>query len=130
MVLGIPFLAPIALQLAVPLSLPYGFLGPDSIPGGGALAIVGAVLVVPARRELGQRGKPTAPGHRTNSVVTTGVFSVSRNDIYMRAVCLLSGISLAANLPWVLEFLIPALVASQYVLMAQEKRYLASRSGE
>src|SRR6266496_3303727 len=43
-VFGIPFLAAIALQLAVPLSLPRGFLTPAILPAGAALIIVGAVV--------------------------------------------------------------------------------------
>jgi protein-S-isoprenylcysteine O-methyltransferase Ste14 len=40
------------------------------------------------------------------------------------------GITLAANLPWVLVLLIPALVACHYVLIAPEERYLAAKFGE
>ena len=53
-VFGIPFLAAIALQLAVSLALPRGFLTPAIIPGSAALTIVGVALVVLARRELAQ----------------------------------------------------------------------------
>ena len=76
-VFGIPFLAAIALQLAVPLSLPRGFLTPAIIIAGAALIIVGATLVVIARREFAQHGQPTDPGLPTTKIVTTGVFSIS-----------------------------------------------------
>src|SRR5512136_2510534 len=107
-VFGIPFLAAIALQLVVPLSLPRGFLTPAIIAGGVVLIIVGVALVVLARREFAQRGQPTDPGRPTSSVVATGVFSVSRNPIYLGAVCFLIGIALTVNLPWVAVFLLPA----------------------
>jgi protein-S-isoprenylcysteine O-methyltransferase Ste14 len=129
-VFGIPFLAAIALQLALPLSLPRGFLTPVIILGGAALIIVGVALVVLARREFAQRGQPTDPGHPTSKVVTTGVFSVSRNPLYLGGICVLVGIALAANLPWVLVFLLPALVACHYILIAPEERYLATKFGE
>jgi protein-S-isoprenylcysteine O-methyltransferase Ste14 len=129
-VFGIPFLAAIALQLAVPLSFPRGFLTPAVIPGGAALIIVGAALVVLARRELAQRGQPTDPGLPTSKLVTTGVFSVSRNPLYLGGVCILVGIALALNLPWVLVLLPPAIVACHYVLIAPEERYLAAKFGE
>ena len=129
-VFGVPFLAAIALQLAVPLSLPRGFLTPAIIPGGAALIIVGATLVVLARREFAQHGQPTDPGLPTSKVVTTGVFSVSRNPLYLGGVCILVGIALAVNLPWVLVLLLPALVACHYVLIAPEERYLAAKFGE
>ncbi len=129
-VFGIPFLAAIALQLAVPLSLPRGFLTPAIIPGGAALIIVGAALVVLARREFAHHGQPTDPGLPTSKVVTTGVFSVSRNPLYLGGICILVGIALAVNLPWVLVLLLPALVACHYVLIAPEERYLAAKFGE
>jgi len=129
-VFGIPFLAAIALQLAVPLSLPRGFLTPAIIPGGAALIIVGAVLVVLARREFTRHGQPTDPGRPTSKVVTTGVFSVSRNPLYLGGVCILVGIALVLNLPWELVVLLPALVACHSVLIAPEERYLAATFGE
>src|SRR4030067_1980657 len=94
-VFGIPFLPASALQLAVPLSLPRGFLTPAIVPGGAALIIVGAALVVLARREFAQHGQPTDPGRPTTKVVTTGVFSVSRNPIYLGADCFVVGYACA-----------------------------------
>jgi len=129
-VFGIPFLAAITLQLAVPLSLPYGFLTPAIISGGAALLIVGAALVVLARREFAHHGQPTDPGLPTSKVVTTGVFSVSRNPLYLGGVCILVGIALAVNLPWVLVLLLPALIACHYILIAPEEGYLNAKFGE
>ena len=129
-VFGIPFLAAIALQLAVPLSLSRGFFTPAITLAGAALIIVGTALVVLARREFARHGQPTDPGHPTSNVVTTGVFSVSRNPLYLGGVCVLVGIALAVNLPWVLVLLLPALVACHYVLIAPEERYLAAKFGE
>jgi protein-S-isoprenylcysteine O-methyltransferase Ste14 len=129
-VFGIPFLAAIALQLAVPLSLPRGWLTPAIIPGGVALILVGAALIILARREFAQRGQPTDPGRPTTRIVTTGVFSISRNPIYLGAACFLAGIALAVNLPWVLVLLLPSLVACHYVLILPEERYLVAKFGE
>ena len=129
-VFGIPFLAAIALQLVVPLSFPRGFLTPAIIAGGAVLIIVGAALVVLARREFAQHGQPTDPGLPTSRLVTTGVFSVSRNPLYLGGVCILVGIALALNLPWVLALLLPAIVACHYVLIAPEERYLTAKFGD
>ncbi|CAG0936057.1 protein-S-isoprenylcysteine O-methyltransferase [Thermoflexales bacterium] len=129
-VFGIPFLAALALQLVAPLSLPRGWLAPAFILGGAAFIVVGVALIVLARREFAQHSQPTDPGLPTSNVVTTGVFSVSRNPIYLGAVCFLIGIALAVNLPWVLILLLPALVACHYVLIAPEERYLTAKFGE
>lgn len=128
-VFGLPFLAAIALHLVQPLALPGTFLTPALIPGGVALIVVGLTLIVLARREFAQRGQPTDPGRPTTQLVTTGVFSISRNPLYLGGVCILIGIALALDLPWVLVFLLPALVAAHYILIAPEERYLATRFG-
>ncbi len=129
-VFGIPFLIAIALQLLVPVSLPRGLFSPAFPLGGAALTIVGVALVVLARRELAQHGQPTDPGIPTSKVVTTGVFSVSRNPLYLGAVCFLVGVALAANLPWALVLLVPSLITCHYVLIAPEERYLLAKFGE
>jgi protein-S-isoprenylcysteine O-methyltransferase Ste14 len=129
-VFGIPFLTAIGLQLAVPLSLPRGLLALALIPGGTAFIIAGVALVVLARREFARHGQPTDPGLPTGKIVATGVFSVSRNPLYLGGICFLVGIALALNLPWVLALLLPAIVACHYVLIAPEERYLAAKFGE
>lgn len=129
-VLGIPFLASIALQLAVPLSLPRDFFTPVLFLGGAALIIVGAALVILARREFARYGQPTDPGEPTTEIITTGVFSISRNPLYLGGICVLAGIALAFSLPWVLVFLLPAAVACHYILIAPEESYLAAKFGE
>src|SRR5689334_3763054 len=82
-VFGIPLLAAIALQLALPLALPLGPLRPASIPAGAALIIIGVILVALARRQFARHGQPTDPGLSTSQIVTTGVFSISRNPLYL-----------------------------------------------
>ena len=129
-VFGIPFLAAIALQLAVPLLLPRGFLTPAILPAGVALIIAGVALIVLARREFAKRGQPTDPGHPTTRVVTTSVFSISRNPIYLGAVCFLVGVALVLNLLWGLILLLPSIVACHYVLIAPEEKYLVAKFGE
>jgi protein-S-isoprenylcysteine O-methyltransferase Ste14 len=129
-VFGIPFLAAIALQWAVPLSFPRWLRVPGRILGGAVLIIVGVALVVLARREFAEHGQPTDPGLPTSQVVTTGVFSISRNPLYLGVVCSLIGIALAADLPWLFVLLVPALVACHYILIAPEERYLAAKFGE
>jgi protein-S-isoprenylcysteine O-methyltransferase Ste14 len=129
-VLGIPFLAALALQLVVPISLPRGSLTPALILGGAILIVVGISLAVLARREFAQYSQPTDPGLPTSKIISTGVFSISRNPLYLGGVFTLAGISLAFNLPWVFFLLLPSIVACHYILIAPEERYLAARFGE
>jgi len=129
-VFGIPFLVAIALQRAAPVPFPSGFLTPARISGGAILIVVGIRLVVLARREFSQYGQPTDPGLPTSRIISTGVFSISRNPLYLGGVFILAGISLTFNLPWILILLIPSIVVCHYILIAPEERYLAAKFGE
>ncbi len=129
-IFGIPFLAAIALHLLVPLRLSRGFLTTVLIAGGVTFFIVGVALIILARREFARHGQYTDPGHPTTIIVTTGVFSFSRNPLYLGVVCILMGIALAFNLLWVLAFLIPSLIACHYILIIPEEKYLTARFGE
>jgi protein-S-isoprenylcysteine O-methyltransferase Ste14 len=129
-VFGIPFLVAIGLQRAFPLSWSRGNLVPAFILAGALFLFVGSMVIVLARREFSRYGQPTDPGRPTREMITTGVFSISRNPLYLGGVCILLGISLAFNLPWVLLFLLPSIVAGHYILIAPEERYLAATFGE
>ncbi|HEU4323863.1 MAG TPA: isoprenylcysteine carboxylmethyltransferase family protein [Roseiflexaceae bacterium] len=129
-VFGIPFLAAVALQLIVPLSLPRGPLTPAVIPAGALLIVAGLALVIRARREFARQRQPTDPGHPTSQLVTEDVFAFSRNPLYLGGVCMLAGIALVLDLPWVFALLLPALVACHYLLVVPEETYLAAKFGD
>jgi protein-S-isoprenylcysteine O-methyltransferase Ste14 len=129
-VFGIPFLFSLALQWAIPLSIPPGILRQALIPVGAVLFFVGIGFVVLARREFARYGQSTEPGHPTSKIVMTGVFSISRNPLYLGIVSTLSGIALALNFLWILALLIPAILLCQYILIAPEERYLKNKFGK
>lgn len=129
-VFGIPLLIAFVVQLVVPFSLPRGPLTPVIVAAGIALMLLGIILIVLARREFRRHGQPTDPGHPTQKIVTTGVFSVSRNPLYLGGIGILIGFALVLNLPWVMVFLLPAIVACHYILIAPEERYLTEKFGE
>lgn len=129
-VFGIPFLVAIVLQRVASISLPREFLMPVIMPTGFFLIVVGVSLVVLARREFARHGQPTDPGLSTSKIITTGVFSVSRNPLYLGGIFILSGISLAFNLPWVLILLVPSIFTCHYILIVPEESYLLAKFGE
>ncbi len=129
-VFGLPLLVAIALQLALPLSLPRGILTWITLPVGVGLAGAGIVLVVLARREFARQGQWTDPGHPTTRIITTGVFSISRNPLYLGIAVFLAGAGLAFNFPWELILLLPSLAACHFVLIAPEEKYLRAKFGE
>lgn len=128
-VFGIPFFTAIVLEFVIPLSLPQGFFTPAFIPGGVIFIITGVILIILARREFARHDQSTNPGHPTRKLVTTGVFSISRNPLYLGGICVVSGIALVFNFGWVIIFLMPSIVACHYILIAPEERYLAEKFG-
>jgi protein-S-isoprenylcysteine O-methyltransferase Ste14 len=128
-IFGVPFLAGIGLQLAAPVARPPGLYAFVIVLGGAVLVVLGLTFIVLARRELAQHAQPTDPGLPTRKLVTTGVFSITRNPLYLGGVCLLAGIALVLNLPWSFVLLVPACVACHYLLVMPEERYLAAKFG-
>ncbi len=129
-VFGIPFLVAIVLQRIVSISIPREFLMPAIMPTGSFLIVVGVSIAVLARREFARYGQPTDPGLSTSKIITTGVFFVSRNPLYLGGIFILAGISLAFNLPWILILLIPSIVTCHYILIVPEESYLLAKFGE
>jgi protein-S-isoprenylcysteine O-methyltransferase Ste14 len=129
-VFGIPFLISIALQFIVPFSLPQGILRQVLIPVGIALIIIGIGFIVLARREFAHFSQPTDPGHPTSKVVKTGVFSISRNPLYLGGVLVFWGIALTLKVLWTLVTLLSSIIICLYVLIIPEERYLTTKFGE
>jgi len=127
---GIPFLAALIMQRVIPISIPHGFVTLAFIFTGAFLILLGAFLVVTARREFARHNQPTDPGYPTSQLIVTGVFSISRNPLYLGGILMLAGISLAFKLPWILILLILSIIACQTILIAVEERYLATKFGE
>jgi protein-S-isoprenylcysteine O-methyltransferase Ste14 len=129
-VFGVPFLVAIILQLAAPIHFPKGLFMPARILAGVILIAVGIYIVVLARREFILYSQPTDPGLSTTRIITTGVFSYSRNPLYLGGIFFLTGVSLVFNLPWALILLVPSIVACHYILIAPEESYLRAKFGE
>lgn len=129
-VFGIPFLLSLVIHFLIPLPFAHGLLRLALVPVGTAFIITGIGLIVLARREFANFHQPTDPGRPTNKVVKTGVFSVSRNPLYLGAAIFLLGISLAFNSLWALAALLLSMILCHYVLIFPEERYLAAKFGD
>jgi len=125
-IFGVPFLAALALHWIKPLTVADIFATPGILLVGIILIIFGLMLIVFARQELRKHRQPTDPGHPTTQLVTSGVFSISRNPLYLGGISILFGIALAFSLPWVIIFILPTLIAGHYILILPEERYLAN----
>lgn len=129
-VFGIPFLLSFAIQYIVPLSFSQGLLIPVFNLLGIAFFIVGFGIIILARREFAHYNQPTDPGHPTSKVVETGVFSISRNPLYLGTVIGFLGIGLALNILWIFVTLLLSIIICHYILIIPEEQYLSAKFGE
>lgn len=128
-VFGVPLLVAVVLHFIAPLA----FLPPGLTPVlwliGGIFVALGVALISATRRELSKYAQPTDPGQPTRALVTTGVFSLSRNPMYLGVACFLLGLALVFRLTWLLALLLPTLIACHLILVAPEEHYLAAKFG-
>jgi protein-S-isoprenylcysteine O-methyltransferase Ste14 len=129
-VFGLPFLLGVLIQFVFPDILPRDALRTWGVVVGMAPIVIGVTIARAARRELREAMQPTEPGQPTTRIVTTGVFSHSRNPLYLATVLILAGVALALALPWALLAVVPGMVACRYLLIGSEERYLAAKFPE
>lgn len=125
----------IALGFGLDAALPIRFApgGLDDLMqyaiGGGLILIACATMAagVAQFRRAGTNVPPTRP---TTALVTTGLYALSRNPLYISLSLLMAGIAVAADRIWILILLAPVLLVMRYGVIAREERYLERKFGE
>ena len=120
--IGLKWLAPLGWLDGQPASLRFWL--------GGGLALAGATLMGVAIRQFRKAGTAIPPWEPTTALVTTGVYSLSRNPIYVAMVMLYFGLALIFAASWALLLLVPSLVALEIAVIRREEAYLERRFGE
>jgi len=129
-VFGVPFLMSFALHFVIPFSISQGSLRQALMPTGIAFIIIGISFIFTARREFARYGQPTDPGQPTSNMVKTGVYSISRNPLYLGSVAIILGAALVLNIFWVLVTLLISVIICHYILIIPEEQYLAAKFGK
>ncbi len=130
MVFGVAFLLGLILGYLIPL--PLSQLVPRIVSAGAGitLVLVGLTIIVITRRQFHQAGQPTDPGNPTTLLITTGLFSWSRNPLYLGGVVFFIGLGALLNSLWLLILVIPTMIAVYLILIAPEERYLEAKFDE
>lgn len=79
--------------------LPWGLFGPAGRKVGAALVIIGVLLMLVAVVQMGLARTTIIPRRRPDALVTGGVFSLSRNPIYLGDALVLAGAILGLDVP-------------------------------
>jgi protein-S-isoprenylcysteine O-methyltransferase Ste14 len=66
----------------------------------------------------------------TTSLVTTGIYKISRNPAYLSLVLLYIGISFLINSIWILILVVPAFYSIQKFCIEREEKYLEGKFGD
>ena len=116
--LGLGYLSPTPF---LPRSLAYGL--------GAVLILIGAWIMIPARRIMLRAGTAIRPTMPTTALVSAGPFRFTRNPLYVGATLFYSGISVAAQSLWALVLLLVVLAVMQRGVIDREERYLERKFG-
>jgi protein-S-isoprenylcysteine O-methyltransferase Ste14 len=133
---GLPAPPPVIFLLFLGLGFVLEALMPDNdLPAwlqwiGAAVIVGGIALGVGFERALQRARTPANPFKPTKAIATDGVYRFSRNPGYLSMAIVFAGIALAADAPWVLVMLAPAVAAIQLLVIAREERYLERLFGE
>lgn len=122
-----PFIYLIALLVAVRLDFlwPVALL-PNGVQYAAGSAVIAAslVIVMAAPREFGKARTSFSPLDPATALVTNGPYWFSRNPGYLALTLAHIGISVTADIVWMLALLLPALAIVRYSVIAREERYL------
>lgn len=94
---------------------------------GVALIAVAGIVIIAALQTLARHKTNVEPWKPTTALVTTGVYAVSRNPIYLAMTMLYAGAALLLNSFWILLLLAPVLLLINFGVIVREENYLSGK---
>lgn len=92
--------------------------------------VVGLGMVIGANRIFRHIGTNVNPSQPTRVLATTGVFTWTRNPMYVGGSIVLLGIAIGCALDWVPLLLVLSLPLVHYGIILREERYLERKFGD
>jgi protein-S-isoprenylcysteine O-methyltransferase Ste14 len=97
----------------------------------GAIAfVIGIGMVIGANRIFHRIGTNARPSQPTLALATTGMFTWTRNPMYVGGSLALLGIAIGFALDWVIMLLVVSLPVVHYGIILREERYLERKFGD
>ena len=120
----------VVLNFFMPLGLLANvqFLG--RIVVGTIAFVIGIGMVIGANRIFRRIGTNARPSLPTLTLATTGMFTWTRNPMYVGGSLALLGIAVGFALDWVLLLLVASLPLVHYGIILREERYLERKFGD
>jgi protein-S-isoprenylcysteine O-methyltransferase Ste14 len=119
-----------ALEWLIPLGPGLSSAPRESVVAGLIIIACAIGVAVLAAREMSRVKTTVYPGQPASALVTSGVFSRSRNPIYLGFLLILLGTGIAAANPWMILLVPILLFYLQERVIKREENYLTKRFGE
>jgi protein-S-isoprenylcysteine O-methyltransferase Ste14 len=125
------FAGTLAIGIVLQFLFPVTFLPRSISIGSGMVVLIGAAAIaISAFRAMNLAQTAVNPSQPTTAIVSDGVFSWSRNPIYLSLTLLYIAIALLFNAPWALLLLLPLLAIVQIGIVGREEIYLERKFGD
>ena len=97
---------------------------------GILLVVFGLGIILIAKVKMQRAKTNIEPWKPTNAIVTDGIYSYSRNPVYVAMAVIFFGVKLIFNSVWFAPFLVLVLLVMHYGVILREERYLENKFGD
>lgn len=97
----------------------------------GVLIIAGGLgIILTAHLKMKKARTNIEPWKPTNAILSDGIYSYSRNPVYLAMVLIFCGVKLIVNSVWLLPALVLVLIVIHFGVILREEKYLERKFGE
>ena len=106
------------------------WFAPAARVAGWALLALGLAIGFVSVGLFRRAGTSPNPFRPVTAIVTSGIYRITRNPMYLGMVVIYVGISLLIRSAWALVLLPPVVLLVDRLVIAKEEKYLAGKFGE
>ena len=96
---------------------------------GGVLTCIGVGIILIAQSKMAKAKTNIEPWKPTTAILSDGIYSISRNPVYLAMSFVYVGIVFIFNLLWMLAPIILVLGLIQFFVISREETYLEQKFG-
>ena len=88
------------------------------------------VIIFASKYQFKKHNQKSGPNNETTTLIKTGLFSYSRNPIYLGVIFIAPALGFMLNSLWLVVAIFPVFIATHFLLIIPEERYLRHRFGK
>lgn len=97
---------------------------------GSLLVVSGLGIILAAHRKMQRAKTNIEPWKPTNAIITDGIYSYSRNPVYVAMILIYLGAQLIFNSVWFSPVLVLVLAVLHFGVIRREEKYLEDKFGD